>query len=162
MRDLIERIAEERLVERLIADMRCSAGQRRDNLEDLAQDIYAMLLEKASIPAGEKGALPNSYDEMRYFIVRVILNNINSRTSRYYARYRKDELERIDGNLSTEGGLVLHGGSEDPFAEGGNFFGSDGDRAEDNTALRGTREPKEAREADGAVSRDNKQDNKGD
>ena len=154
--DLIDRMARERFIEDTISSMRCSIGQRKDNLEDLAQDIYMELLER------DAETLPDTYDELRYFIVRIILNNINSKTSRYYARYRKAELERIDGNVQTERGLVQYGGSEDPFAEGGNFFGSDGDRAEDNTSLRGVAEPAQAREAHGAFRCDGEQDNKGD
>lgn len=97
----------------MIASMRCSAGQRKDNLEDLAQDIYWELL------TGDR--VPEDYDQLRFFVARVILNNINSNTSRYYARYRKTELERTDGNVQASMGYFDSRGPEDADAEDRDF-----------------------------------------
>lgn len=110
---LVDRASRERLVEDMIATMRCSAGQRKDNLEDLAQDIYWELL------TGDR--VPEDYDQLRFFVARVILNNINSNTSRYYARYRKTELERTDGNVQASMGYFDTGRPEDADAEDGDF-----------------------------------------
>lgn len=116
-------VAEKRMVETLIEGMRCSQGQRRDNLEDLAQDIYLELLEKE----GQGKPLPESEEEMRYFLARVIMNNINSRTSRYYAKYRKAELERFDGNVSAADVDMEYGAEVGYVSEGSDFSGLDGD-----------------------------------
>lgn len=115
----MDRASRERLVETMIASMRCSAGQRKDNLEDLAQDIYWELL------TGER--VPEDYDQLRFFVARVIMNNINSNTSRYYARYRKTELERVDGNVQAELGYFDTGGSEDVDDQDCDFQGPYGD-----------------------------------
>ena len=116
---LVDRASRERLVENMIASMRCSAGQRKDNLEDLAQDIYWELL------TGER--VPEDYDQLRFFVARVIMNNINSNTSRYYAKYRKTELERTDGNVQAELGYFDTGGSEDVDDQDSDFQGPYGD-----------------------------------
>ena len=116
---LVGRAAKERLVENRIASMRCSSGQRKDNLQDLAQDIYFELL------TGDR--VPDDYEQLRYFTARVILNNINSTTSRYYAKYRKTELERTDANISAELGYFDTGGSDDADGEDGCLQGFDGD-----------------------------------
>lgn len=110
---LVDRASKDRLVEDMIATMRCSAGQRKDNLEDLAQDIYWELL------TGER--VPEDYDQLRFFVARVIMNNINSNTSRYYARYRKTELERVDGNVQAELGYFDPGEPEDVDGEDRDF-----------------------------------------
>lgn len=118
-RALIDRASKERLVENMIAAMRCSSGQRKDNLEDLAQDIYWELL------TGDR--VPEDYDQLRFFVARVILNNINSTTSRYYAKYRKTELERIDANIQAELGYLDAGGLAYADDQDGDFQGPYGD-----------------------------------
>lgn len=118
-RALIDRASKERLVENMIAAMRCSSGQRKDNLEDLAQDIYWELL------TGDR--VPEDYDQLRFFVARVILNNINSTTSRYYAKYRKTELERTDANIQAELGYLDAGGFAYADDQDGDFQGPYGD-----------------------------------
>lgn len=82
----IEKIAKERLVEDIIAIMRITKRESRFDLDDLTQDIYISLIEK-----GEEflSDLYSRRKELEYFIMRMVANNINSRTSPYYFKYKR-------------------------------------------------------------------------
>lgn len=85
----IEEIARSKLVEELVQNTAKGRNEDPDDLNDLVQDIYVLLLEKASLvtPLNEK--------ETRYFIARLVTNNIKSKTSRYYYKYKKDKKEKL-------------------------------------------------------------------
>ncbi len=85
MNGLIETIAKERTVENLIRRLRVSQGESKYNLDDLAQDIYISLMEKP------EDVLEGLYErrELEYYILRMIVNNICSKTSPYYTAYKK-------------------------------------------------------------------------
>ena len=73
----IREIAENRIVEKLINRISPTAIAK----EDLIQDIYLSLLNN-------KEKVENiSNDEIKYYITRIILNNIKSVNSPYYRLY---------------------------------------------------------------------------
>ena len=58
--------------------------EQQHNLQDLEQDIYVTLLE-----SGDKIVTMYEDDTLPFFITRIILNNINSKTSQYFYTYKK-------------------------------------------------------------------------
>lgn len=62
-----------------------------DDLQDLEQDIYLELLTKDEETIDDlflKG-------QLNYYITRMVINNINSKTSRYYYRYKKNKMKNV-------------------------------------------------------------------
>ena len=93
--EIIGAIAGSGIVENLISTMRASAGEDRDNLADLAQDLYFDLLSK---PDELIQSLWES-GEYKFYIARMIVNNLCSSTSMYDKTYRrKIVLENVDGD----------------------------------------------------------------
>lgn len=78
----IRKIAENKIVEKLINKISPTAISK----EDLVQDIYLSLLNNAE----KVENIPN--DEIKYYITRIILNNIKSVNSPYYKLYVKYDL----------------------------------------------------------------------
>lgn len=83
--EIVGAIAGSGIVENLISTMRASAGEDRDNLKDLSQDIYLDLLGKP------EDLLLSLWDsgEYKFYIARMITNNICSSTSSYDKTYRR-------------------------------------------------------------------------
>ena len=83
MNKIVERIAKERIVESIIGNV--VRDKNDDDYKDLINDIYLELLEKS------QDNLESIYNrgQINYFITRIVLNNINSVTSRYYYKYGK-------------------------------------------------------------------------
>ena len=75
-------IAENRIVEKLINKISPTAIAK----EDLVQDIYLSLLNNSD----KIDNIPN--DEIKYYITKIILNNIKSVNSPYYRLYVKYDL----------------------------------------------------------------------
>ena len=73
----IKEIAENRIVEKLINKISPTAIAK----EDLIQDIYLSLLNNSD----KIDNIPN--DEIKYYITKIILNNIKSVNSPYYRLY---------------------------------------------------------------------------
>lgn len=78
----IKEIAENRIVEKLINKISPTAISK----EDLIQDIYLSLLNNSD----KIDNIPN--DEIKYYITKIILNNIKSVNSPYYRLYVKYDL----------------------------------------------------------------------
>lgn len=78
----IKEIAENRIVEKLINKISPTAIAK----EDLIQDIYLSLLNNSD----KIDNIPN--DEIKYYITKIILNNIKSVNSPYYKLYVKYDL----------------------------------------------------------------------
>lgn len=78
----IKEIAENRIVEKLINKISPTATAK----EDLIQDIYLSLLNNSD----KIDNIPN--DEIKYYITKIILNNIKSVNSPYYRLYVKYDL----------------------------------------------------------------------
>lgn len=81
--EIVELIANEKLIEDVILNI---TGEMTTNYQDLAQDLYISLLEK------EESKIVELYEkkELRWFIVRMVLNNLKSVNSRYYYNYIKN------------------------------------------------------------------------
>lgn len=97
MSPLIEKIAAERLVENLIGRLRVTQSEARFDLDDLTQDIYVSLMDKdEELIAGlyERG-------ELEYYILRMVVNQVCSKTSPYYTQYKKNL--PVDPELKDEG-----------------------------------------------------------
>lgn len=81
LREIIGRIAEEGLVEKIAFNFK---GEQEENLKDLCQYIYLELLTK------EEGLIESMYADgsLRFYITKMVLNQINSKTSPYHKTYR--------------------------------------------------------------------------
>lgn len=80
---IMAEIAEAKLVEELVNN--CTIGMKLSDLTDLCQDIYLSLLEKDA----ELIETLYAKRQLKFFISRMILNNVKSRTSPYYKNYRR-------------------------------------------------------------------------
>lgn len=86
--NIIEEISKNKLVEEIVYNI----GDRGDeDLKDLIQDIYINLLEK------EDSLIENLYstNQLKYFIIRMVVNNIHSKNSPYYTKYKKDKINKV-------------------------------------------------------------------
>lgn len=85
---IIDEISKDKLVEEIVYNI----GDRGDeDLKDLIQDIYINLLEK------EDSLIENLYstNQLKYFIIRMVVNNIHSKNSPYYTKYKKDKINKV-------------------------------------------------------------------
>ena len=79
---IIEELAKDRVIEDIIKGI--IKDERPDQTDkDLAQDLYANLLEKEPFVIED---LYNSGD-LRWFVTKMVLFNIKSNNSRYYYNY---------------------------------------------------------------------------
>lgn len=88
--EIVDSIARLKIVERVVSSM----GSQSPYTEDLAQDIYEALLKKPDELV--KSLFDNG--QLTFYIIKMVKNNIFSKTSpfyRDYERYRKnaDDLE---------------------------------------------------------------------
>lgn len=81
-KDIINQLAINREVETLIENI---IKTDDTSLQDLSQDIYLDLLSKND----EKIIQLYKDEQLKYFIVRMIINNISSKNSPYYYKYKK-------------------------------------------------------------------------
>lgn len=85
---VIKKIAESNLLSDIIKNV---AKDSNDvDLADLEQDLYVELLEK------DEDLIDYLYEnnQLNYFLTRMVTNNIHSKTSRYYYRYKKNKLKQ--------------------------------------------------------------------
>ena len=81
---VVEYIARSKLIQECILVV--TGGVWRAEYDDLVQDILIELLSQEKIvDLYEK-------DQLRYYVVRVVRNNLQSCTSRFYYRYRRFSL----------------------------------------------------------------------
>ena len=86
--EIIQEISKQKIVEEIVYNI----GSKDDeDLKDLIQDIYINLLEK------EDNLIENLYstNQLKYFIIRMVVNNIHSKNSTYYAKYKKDKINKV-------------------------------------------------------------------
>ncbi len=78
---IIEKIAKERVIEDMIENLGVKALYK----DDLLQETFIILLTY------DEDKIQALYDrgELRYFISKLLTNQINSKTSRFYYKYRK-------------------------------------------------------------------------
>ena len=85
---IIDEISKQKVVEEIVYNI----GDKGDeDLKDLIQDIYINLLEK------EDDLIETLYSEnqLKYFIIRMVVNNIHSKNSPYYTKYKKDKINKV-------------------------------------------------------------------
>ena len=80
---LIEEIAKNRVVEEIVSNVAQPRDQQLGFLVDLANDIYIILLEKKD----QVEQMPEN--QQRYYIARMVTNQLRSKTSRYHYHYRR-------------------------------------------------------------------------
>ena len=85
---IIDEISKDKVVEEIVYNI----GDRGDeDLKDLVQDIYINLLEK------EDNLIETLYDtnQLKFYIIRMVVNNIHSKNSPYYTKYKKDKINKV-------------------------------------------------------------------
>ena len=83
-RGVVEYIARSKLIEECIKVV--TGGVWRSEYDDLVQDVLVELLDQEKIVSlYQRG-------QLKYFIMRIIRNNIQSNTSRFFYRYRRFSL----------------------------------------------------------------------
>ena len=86
---IIEEIAKTGLLRDIIKNI--GFTEQKCNLKDLEQDLYVDLLEE---PPNNLKELYNN-GQLKYYLTRLVLNNIRSKTSQYYYKYKKDENKMV-------------------------------------------------------------------
>ena len=83
IQEAVKKIADERLVERIVANITASGASAADpdSLNDLCQDIYLSLLEDSKFV----GIVEEGHEN--FWVTRIVMNNIMSSSSRYYRNY---------------------------------------------------------------------------
>lgn len=80
--EIINIIAKKRLVEDIVRNI---AKKEDDQLNDLVQDIYVSLMEKDE----EKIVKLYEDNQLRFFVTRMVINNIRSKNSPFWCNYKK-------------------------------------------------------------------------
>ena len=88
---IINEIANGGLVEEIIQGVSYSKFESIENLKDLTQDIYLQLLQMRT------DKLNDLYikNQLRYWIARIVVNSIHSKTSPYYYTYKKEQMQSV-------------------------------------------------------------------
>ena len=94
--EVVELVAKEAWVEECIKVV--TGGVWRSEYDDLAQDVLIELLNQSKVvDLYKKG-------QLKFYIMRIIRNNIQSNTSRFFYRYRRFSLlNQGDKSLSSYG-----------------------------------------------------------
>ena len=87
--EIIEIIAKERLVEQICSNIAKSSD---DLLNDLVQEIYLDLLQK------DEDKIVKLYEsnQIRFFVVRMVTNNLFSKNSPFYQTFKKNANLTVD------------------------------------------------------------------
>lgn len=100
--EVLDIIARDHLVERIVNKLLSSSKNQFDCPEDLIQDLYLILLEK------DDDLIVNLYEkgELAYYLLKIARNQLLSVNSKYYYTYIKfgaqsDELEKA-AHIPTE------------------------------------------------------------
>lgn len=80
--EIIEELAKNKAIETIINNV---AQSQDDTLKDLAQMLYEDLLMKDD----DKIIQLYEDEQLQFFITRMVMNSINSRTSRYYYMFAR-------------------------------------------------------------------------
>lgn len=86
---IIDEISKNKLVEEIVYNI----GTRGDeDLKDLIQDIYINLLGK------EDSLVETLYNtnQLKFYIIRMVVNNIHSKNSPFYTKYKKDKINKVN------------------------------------------------------------------
>ena len=88
---MVEIIAKERIVETIVSNIAKSADCD-DTLKDLSQEIYLDLLSKDE----EKRVNLYETNQIRFFVVRMVTNNLFSKNSPFYQTFKKNANLTVD------------------------------------------------------------------
>lgn len=80
--EIIAKLASVKMVEGIVHNV---SKKDDDQLNDLVQDIYMSLMEKDE----EKIVKLYEDNQMRFFITRMVINNIHSKNSPYWCNYKR-------------------------------------------------------------------------
>ena len=101
--DVVDIIAREHLVDRIVTKLLSSSKNPFDCPEDLIQDVYLLLLQK------DDNLIVNLYNkgEIAYYLLKVVRNQLLSANSPYYTKYIKlransDDLTQAANTITTE------------------------------------------------------------
>ena len=101
--EVIDIIAREHLVERIVNKLLSSSKNPFDCPEDLIQDLYLILLGK------DDDLIVNLYEkgELAYYLLKIARNQLLSKNSPYYTKYIKlransDDLTQAANTITTE------------------------------------------------------------
>ena len=83
--DVLDIIAREHLVDRIVTKLLSSSKNPFDCPEDLIQDVYLLLLQK------DDNLIVNLYnkDEIGFYLLKIVRNQLLSKNSPYYTKYIK-------------------------------------------------------------------------
>ena len=90
--DVVDSIAKEHLVDRIVNKLLSSSKNPFDCPEDLIQEIYLLLLQK------DDNLIVNLYNkgEIGFYILRISRNQLLSKNSPYYTKYIKFRAQSDD------------------------------------------------------------------
>ena len=90
--DVVDIIAREHLVERIVNKLLSSSKNPFDCSEDLIQEIYLLLLQK------DDNLIVNLYnkDEIGFYLLKIARNQLLSKNSPYYTKYIKFRAQSDD------------------------------------------------------------------
>ena len=88
---IINEIANGGLVEEIIQGVSYSKFENTENLKDLTQDIYLQLLQMDNAKINELFFKK----QLRFWVTRIITNNIHSKTSPYFYTYKKEQMQSV-------------------------------------------------------------------
>ena len=88
---IINDIANGGLVEEIIQGVSYSKFENTENLKDLTQDIYLQLLQMRTDKLNDLYAK----NQLRYWIARIVVNSIHSKTSPYFYTYKKEQMQSV-------------------------------------------------------------------
>ena len=101
--EVIDIIARDHIVERIVNKLLSSSKNPFDCPEDLIQDIYLLLLQK------DDDLIVNLYnkDEIGFYLLKIARNQLLSKNSPYYTKYIKlgaqsDDLTQAANTITTE------------------------------------------------------------
>ena len=95
--EVVDIIAREHLVDRIVNKLLSSSKNPFDCPEDLIQDVYLLLLEKGDkliVDLYERG-------ELAYYLLRVVRNQLLSKNSPYYQKYIRFKSQSDDITQAT-------------------------------------------------------------
>lgn len=97
-KEIINQLAKDRIIETIITNVAKKQYDQTD--QDLAQDLYQSLLEKD--PEFVETLFNN--DELQFFITRMVIRNVQSKTSPYYYTYKISQrrINPIDDETNNE------------------------------------------------------------
>lgn len=95
--EVVSVIAKEKMVETIVSNIAKSSD---DLLNDLVQEIYLDLLQKDD----DKIVKLYESNQMRYFITRMIINNLHSTNSPYWCKIKSftHNMNEITGDIADE------------------------------------------------------------